>query len=103
MIDGGSDADQLVSRIFRAESRDARLDGRIVFVHRGPGQWRRWKVDGIDFLDGDLPSPFLVNLSVEDVLGSDYECGFRRLERRWRAVWEIADDAGGGHSMSDIG
>ena len=95
---GGSDADQLVSWIFRAEGRDAGLDNRIGFVRRRRGQRRRRKGDGLDFLDGNLPSAFLVNLSVEDVLGSNDERGLRRLRWRRRAVREIADDAGGGGS-----
>ena len=98
VIDGSSDADQLVSWIFRAEGRDAGLDGGIGFVRRRLGQRRRRKVDGIDFLDGDLPSALLVNLSVEDVLGSNDERGLRRLRWRRRAVREITDDAGGGGS-----
>ena len=79
MIDGGSDADQLVFGMLRAESRQTGLDGGIVFVHSRLGQ-RRWrKVDWIDFLDGDFPSALLVNLSVEDVPSGDDERGLRRV------------------------
>ena len=95
VIDGGCDAEDLVSRMFCAQGREAGLDGGIGFVQRRLGHRRRRKGDGGIFRDDDLASALLVNFSAEDVLGGDDERGFGWLGRRRHTVLESAAEAGG--------